>query len=96
MELFCSIVKIRDDICFSAQEDHIVTQAMQCIHRMELASLRRFSQLALVDQSNEQTRRILFFTPTEELNGSNIFSKLSNHYSVMQPYLEIIDSDFIH
>jgi hypothetical protein len=39
---------------------------------------------------------ILFFTPAEELSGGNIFSKVSNKFNVMQPYLEKIDSDFIN
>ena len=31
----------------------------------------------------------------EELNGSNMFSRVSNNYRVIQPYLEMIDQDFI-
>ena len=38
---------------------------------------------------------LLFFTPTEELDGSNVFSRLSNNYNIIQPYLEIIDKEFI-
>jgi len=33
--------------------------------------------------------------PTEELHGSNIFSRLSNNYNIIQPYLEMIDKPFI-
>ena len=61
---------------------------------MEIASLRRYS---LIQQSkkSEDIKNLLFFTPTEELDGGNIFSQLSNNYSVMQPYLEKIDAEFI-
>lgn len=38
----------------------------------------------------------MFFTPSEELHGSNMFSRLSHHYNIIQPYLEVIDSDFIN
>jgi hypothetical protein len=38
---------------------------------------------------------LLFFTPTEELQGGNIFQHVSSNYSVMQPYLEKIDGEFI-
>lgn len=38
---------------------------------------------------------LMFFTPTEELHGSNIFSRVSNNYNIIQPYLEIIDKEFI-
>lgn len=37
----------------------------------------------------------VFFTPCEELNGTNIFAKLSDNYNVIQPYLDIIDREFI-
>jgi hypothetical protein len=39
---------------------------------------------------------LLFFTPTEELAGGNMFSKVSSNFSVMQPYLDMIDGDFIN
>lgn len=63
---------------------------------MELATLRRFTQLVQV-QSNKNKRllSLMFFTPTEELHGSNMFSRLSNNYNIIQPYLEIIDKSFI-
>lgn len=38
---------------------------------------------------------LLFFTPAEELNGGNIFSKVASDYSIMQPYLDKIDAEFI-
>jgi len=55
---------------------------------MELASLKRFSFLGKSKKSNDIKQGLLFFTPTEELHGSNVFSKLSKNYNVMQPYLE--------
>ena len=61
---------------------------------MEIASLRRYSLIQQSKQS-EDIKNLLFFTPTEELDGGNIFSQLSNNYSVMQPYLEKIDAEFI-
>ena len=33
--------------------------------------------------------------PSEELNGGNIFSKLSSDYAVIQPFIDIIDGEFI-
>ena len=56
---------------------------------MEIASLKKFATLT------KAKKDLIFFTPSEELNGANIFSKLSNRYSIVQPYLEKIDSDFI-
>jgi len=38
---------------------------------------------------------LLFFTPSEELKGGNIFSRVASNYSIMQPYLEKIDAEFI-
>ena len=38
---------------------------------------------------------MLFFAPAEELHGGNMFSKMSSNYSIIQPYVEMIDSDFI-
>jgi hypothetical protein len=49
----------------------------------------------MIHRADNEARAILFFNPSEELQGSNIFSKLSNQYSVIQPYLEMIDEHFI-
>lgn len=38
----------------------------------------------------------MFFTPSEELHGSNMFSRLSHQYNIIQPYMDVIDSDFIN
>ena len=38
---------------------------------------------------------LLFFTPCEELDGSNIFTKISEDYDVVQKYVEKIDANFI-
>lgn len=63
---------------------------------MEIASLKRYVFIVNVKNSNNQLKKsLLFFTPSEELYGSTIFSKLSNNYSVIQPYLERIDGEFI-
>ena len=62
---------------------------------MEIASLKRFAFIRSAKYSNDYKVNILFFTPTEELNGGNIFAKVSSNYSVMQPFLDKIDSDFI-
>ena len=63
---------------------------------MEIATLTRFIYITSDRTKYNQFKRgQFFFTPMEELNGSNIFSKLSNNYKVIQPYLEMIDTDFI-
>ena len=58
---------------------------------MEIASLKKFAILTKAKKEGN----LIFFTPSEELKGANIFSKLSNRYSIVQPYLEKIDSEFI-
>jgi hypothetical protein len=64
---------------------------------MEIASLKRYVFLRQAFLSGNQTKKsLLFFTPTEELNGSNIFSKVSSKIIIMQPYLDQIDMDFIN
>jgi hypothetical protein len=70
-------------------------ESQQCIQRMEIASLKRFVFIRSAKYSNDYKAHLLFFTPAEELNGGNIFAKVSSNYSVMQPYLEKIDADFI-
>ena len=63
---------------------------------MEIASLKRYSTLLqIISTQDKQQKSLMFFTPAEELHGSNIFSRLSNHYNVIKPYLEVIDSEFI-
>jgi len=63
---------------------------------MEIASLRKYAQIRTATiKSDLDNMSLLFFTPAEELCGGNIFSKVSNKFSVMQPYLDKIDSDFI-
>lgn len=63
---------------------------------MEVASLVRYIGLRTGRSTQDQVKRArLFFTPMEELHGSNIFARLSNNYRVIQPYLDMIDPDFI-
>ena len=62
---------------------------------MEIASLKKYSFIKAAKRSNGLKKSILFFTPSEELKGGNIFQKLSNNYSIIQPYLDIIDADFV-
>ena len=62
---------------------------------MEIASLKRFAFIKIVRYLEDNQKRLLFFTPTEELHGGNIFSKMSNNYTVIQPYIEMIDGEFI-
>jgi hypothetical protein len=40
-------------------------------------------------------RQLLFFTPCEELAGGSIFTKLSFDFNVIQPFVEMIDAEFI-
>ena len=66
------------------------------MHKMEIASLMRLSLIA--SENDEQTsfnKMLLFFTPCEDLDGSNIFAKLSANYDVIQKYIEKIDAKFI-
>lgn len=64
---------------------------------MEIASLKRYVFLRQAFLSDNKTKKsLLFFTPTEELNGSNIFSKVSSKIIIMQPYLDQIDMEFIN
>ena len=64
---------------------------------MEIASLKRYAFIRSAFVSSNMTKKsLLFFTPTEELNGSNIFSKVSSKIRIMQPYLDQIDIDFIN
>ena len=63
---------------------------------MELATLRRFSHLLKIQQvKNKQQMSLIFFTPSEELHGSNMFSRLANNFNIIQPYLDMIDKQFI-
>jgi len=70
--------------------------SQQCINRMEIASIKRFAFIrkARSLQDNQQ-RAFLFFSPTEELHGRNIFSKMSHCYTIVRPYIEMIDTEFI-
>ena len=63
---------------------------------MEIANIARFVSI-MSDWSKQKPakRAQLFFTPMEEFQGGNIFSKLSNNYKVIQPYLDMIDNEFI-
>ena len=45
--------------------------------------------------ASDPSKLLFFFTPLEELGGSNIFSKLSHSFRSFKPYLEQIDGDFI-
>ena len=52
----------------------------------------------IASENNEltsQNKMLLFFTPCEELDGSNIFTKLSENYDIVQKYIEKIDANFI-
>jgi len=62
---------------------------------MEIASLKRFVFIRLARVLEDTNKKMLFFTPTEELHGGNMFSKMSNNYAVIQPYIEMIDGEFI-
>mmetsp|Transcript_26611 Transcript_26611/g.40611 ORF Transcript_26611/g.40611 Transcript_26611/m.40611 type:complete len:97 (+) Transcript_26611:4808-5098(+) len=62
---------------------------------MEIASLGKYSFLKKAKSAKDYKRNLLFFMPTEELHGANIFQRLSHNYQVVQPYLEMIDADFI-
>ena len=57
--------------------------------------MRKYALLKMAYKFDIKKRSLLFFTPTEELHGANIFSKLANQYSIISPYLELIDEDFI-
>lgn len=73
----------------------MIINSAKTILRMEIASLKRYAQICLTDRQNVDEMSFLFFTPSEELCGGNIFSKVSNKFNVMQPYLEKIDREFI-
>jgi len=62
---------------------------------MDLANLGKFASIKKVDPSNVQQMKYLFFVPSEELQGGNIFSRLASNYKVIQPFLDAIDSEFI-
>jgi hypothetical protein len=62
---------------------------------MEIASLKRLAFIKRAKKSTDYKLYILFFTPTEELNGGNIFAHVSSNYGVMQPFLEKIDGEFL-
>jgi hypothetical protein len=62
---------------------------------MEIASLQRYCHLRNQETKNENEMALFFFTPAEELKGGNIFSRVSSNFSIMQPYLEKIDAEFI-
>lgn len=64
---------------------------------MEIASLKKYAFLNNSKNSQDQLRKsLIFFTPSEELHGSNMFAKLSYQFNIIQPYLEVIDREFIH
>ena len=64
---------------------------------MEISSLKKFTFIGQAKSRNDsKMMALLFFTPTEELAGGNMFSKVSSNLDIMQPYLEMIDSDFIN
>lgn len=71
-------------------------ESQMCVQRMEISSLKKFTFIGQAKSRNDsKMMALLFFTPTEELAGGNMFSKVSSNFSVMQPYLEMIDSEFI-
>ena len=74
----------------------MIVSSQKSVQRMEIASLRKYAQICTANKSDINQMSLLFFTPAEELSGGNIFSKVSNKFSVMQPYLDKIDSDFIN
>ena len=61
---------------------------------MDMASLTKYAKIKKVKEKSEMMKHI-FFTPTEELNGGNMFQKLAGNYQIISPYLEIIDGPFI-
>ena len=62
---------------------------------MEMASLRKYAQINGSKIKDDQGRMVLFFTPSEELSGGSLFSRVSSNFKIIHPYLEKIDSDFI-
>lgn len=70
-------------------------RSQDVIQRMEIASLIRFAFIKHAQNSLGVNRSLLFFTPCEEMKGGSIFSKLSNNYDVIQPYIEKVDAQFI-
>ena len=62
---------------------------------MEIASIKRFAFIKHAEQLDNHNKGMLFFTPAEELHGANIFAKLSSNYAVIQPYIDMIDGEFI-
>lgn len=62
---------------------------------MEIASLIRYAFIKRAKDSTGINKSLLFFTPCEEMKGGSMFSKISNNYDVIQPYIEKIDTNFI-
>ena len=63
---------------------------------MENGSLKRFVFILNERNTTDMHKKgLIFFTPTEELNGSNIFARLSNNFRIIQPFLDMIDTEFI-
>jgi len=85
---FCTLIKQ------DSSSPHFLV-LLQALFRMEIASLRKFSFIREFRSLEDDQLRLLFFNPTEELRGANVFSKLSNHFGVLQPFLEVVDSQFI-
>ena len=51
--------------------------------RMDLASLKKYTILKSIKQKDEQKKNLIFFTPCEELQGSNIFARLAHNYNII-------------
>ena len=55
------------------KQNQKLLEAQQCIQRMEIASLRKYSFIKKARISNDYKKSLLFFTPSEELKGANVF-----------------------
>ena len=58
--------------------------------------MRKYAYILQAKQyMDDQMRTLLFFTPSEELHGGNIFARVAHKFSVIQPFLDKIDREFI-
>ena len=50
---------------------------------MEMASIKRFAFIRQANILDNYQKGMLFFTPSEELHGANMFAKMSSNYAVI-------------
>jgi len=60
-----------------------------------MACLRKYLILKSLTKMDDRKMSLIFFTPSEELQGSNIFGRLAHNFKIIQPFLDKIDSNFI-